>query len=286
MPPYTESERGASPMPTADEEIRAAKYVGTKRPIFISSGEEEVPKPKKKVKKVKVHVTFHYLKAQTHRHCLQGWREEAFASEVSRTAVFTPSFVDHDAAPTIRASNHHVKKERTSDDSSLTWPEHAQIILTPSGKDFSLLAQNSLIYAIICKGIASLTDELVLCQAWPDAGIHSAYGRKLILGACNELMRDSPKIKDIKRRIKQDEDFADKLGELVSNSPFSVAFLICLRRQFLGFQPSMPLPRSLGMDACHIINSGSEKSALIVWSLSLLNIHMYFQGRGVVTMAM
>ena len=73
--------------------------------------------------------------------------------------------------PTIRASNHHVKKERTSDDSSFMWPEHAQIVLAPSGKDFSLLAQNSLIRAIICKGIASLTDELVLCQAWPDAGI-------------------------------------------------------------------------------------------------------------------
>ena len=188
--------------------------------------------------------------------------------------------------PTIRASNHCVKKERTSDDSSFTWPEHAQIVLAPSGKDFSLLTQNSLIRAIIRKGIASLTDELVLCQAWPDAGIRSAYGRKLILGACDELMRDSPKIKDIKCRIKQDEDFADKLGELVSNSPLSFAFLICLRRQFLGFQPSVPPPRSLGTDACHIINSGLEKSALIVWSLSLLNIHMYFQGRGVVTMAM
>ena len=121
--------------------------------------------------------------------------------------------------PTIQASNHRVKKERTSDDSSFTWPEHAQIILTPSGKDFSWLAQNSLIRAIIRKGIASFTDELVLCQAWPDAGIRSAYGRKLILGACDELVQDSPKIKDIKCRIKQDEDFADKLGELVSNSP-------------------------------------------------------------------
>ena len=98
MPPYTESERGASPMPSADEEIRATKYVGTKRPVFVSSGEEEVPKPKKKVKKVKVRVTFHYLTAQNHRRCLQGRREEAFASEVSRTAVFTPSFVDRDAA--------------------------------------------------------------------------------------------------------------------------------------------------------------------------------------------
>ena len=47
MPPYTESERGTSPMPSADEEIRAAKYVGTKRPVFLSSGEEEAPKPKK-----------------------------------------------------------------------------------------------------------------------------------------------------------------------------------------------------------------------------------------------
>ena len=101
--------------------------------------------------------------------------------------------------PTIQASNHRVKKERTSDDSSLTWPQHAQIVLAPSGKDFSLLAQNSLIHAITHKGIASLTDELVLCQAWPDAGIHSVYGRTLILGACDELMQDSPKIKDIKR---------------------------------------------------------------------------------------
>ena len=83
MPPYTESERGTSPMPSADEEIRAAKYVGTKRPVFVSSGEEEVPKPKKKVKKVKVHVTFHYLTSQNHRCCLQGQCEEAFASEVS-----------------------------------------------------------------------------------------------------------------------------------------------------------------------------------------------------------
>ena len=98
MPPYTESERGTSPMPSADEEIRAAKYVGTKRPVFLSSGEEEAPKPKKKVKKVTVRTTLQYSTAQIHRHCLQGRREEAFASEVSRTAVFTPSFVDHDAA--------------------------------------------------------------------------------------------------------------------------------------------------------------------------------------------
>ena len=130
--------------------------------------------------------------------------------------------------PTIQASNHRLKKECTSDDSSLMWSEHAEIVLTPSGKDFSLVAQNSLIGAIICKGITSLTDELVLCQAWPDAGICSAYGRKLILGACDELMQDSPKIKDIKRWIKQEEDFADKLGELVSNSPLSFVFLICL----------------------------------------------------------
>jgi len=101
--------------------------------------------------------------------------------------------------PTIRASNHRVKKECTPDDSSLKWPEHAQIVLAPSRKDFSLLVQNSLIRAIIRKGIASLTDKLVLCQAWPDAGMRSAYGRKLILSTCDELMQDSSKIKDIKR---------------------------------------------------------------------------------------
>jgi len=100
--------------------------------------------------------------------------------------------------PTIQASNHRIKKECTSDD-SLKWPEHAQIILAPSGKDFSLLVQNSLIRAIIRKGIASLTDDLVLCQAWPDMGMRSAYGRKLILSACDEFMWDSSKFKDIKR---------------------------------------------------------------------------------------
>ena len=85
-------------MPSADEEIQAAKYVGTKQPIFISSGEEEAPKPKKKVKKVTVCATFQYLMAQIYCHCLQGWCEDAFASKVSWIAVFTLSFIDHDAA--------------------------------------------------------------------------------------------------------------------------------------------------------------------------------------------
>jgi len=36
--------------------------------------------------------------AQIHYHCLQGWREEAFASKVSQMTVFTPSFIDRNAA--------------------------------------------------------------------------------------------------------------------------------------------------------------------------------------------
>jgi len=88
--------------------------------------------------------------------------------------------------------------------------------------------------------------------------------------------------------IKQDEEFANELGEIVKSLPtffhFSDVFLT--RRQFLGFQLSVLPPRSSGTDVYHIINSALGKSASFMWSVSFLNTRMYFQGLGVVTMVM
>ena len=101
-------------------------------------------------------------------------------------------------------------------------------------------------------------------------------------------MRDSPKIKDIKRRIKQDEDFADKLGELVSNSPtfFHVSDMSHPHTQTVSRLSTLCGPAKEFGDGCvPYYKLGLGKECIDVWSLSLLNIHMYFQGHGVVTMA-
>jgi hypothetical protein len=90
------------------------------------------------------------------------------------------------------------------------WPAHTKV----NGQ--GLREQNIYIRTMCHQAIKIVEKTLVSEQAWPELHRMGDYRVEVLTKACKALENAGPEYRDIRQRVKKDNDFAKKLGALVS----------------------------------------------------------------------
>ena len=114
------------------------------------------------------------------------------------------------------------EKKSTSTSSNIEWPQHASIVLPPTGKSLLLNNQHVYIGHVVQRAIVKLTEETLLIDAFLDVDKKINYHRRLLIDTAHKLKSEIFQIGDIHNRLKEDMSFCDALGKLVcSTNSFS-----------------------------------------------------------------